>query len=60
MQIQSDDKINIVDNKIIIACTGAVGLSQRFYGVVKSAWNQRWARLFEQPFRVNKWSVCRG
>jgi predicted NBD/HSP70 family sugar kinase len=21
---------------------------------------QRWARLFEQPFRVDKWSVCRG
>jgi hypothetical protein len=21
---------------------------------------KRWARLFEQPFRVDKWSVCRG
>jgi hypothetical protein len=21
---------------------------------------ERWARLFEQPFRVDKWSVCRG
>ena len=48
MQILSDDKINIIDNTIIIACTGAVGLSQRFYGVVKSAWNppNKW---FQKP-----------
>jgi hypothetical protein len=39
IQILSDDKINIVANKIIIACTGAVGLSQRFHGVVKACWD---------------------
>jgi len=39
IQILSDDKINIIDNKIIIACTGAVGLSQRFRSVVKAAWD---------------------
>jgi hypothetical protein len=22
--------------------------------------DKRWARLFEQPFRVDKWIVCRG
>jgi hypothetical protein len=39
IQILSDDKINIVANKIIIACTGAVGLSQRFQSVVKASWD---------------------
>jgi hypothetical protein len=39
IQILTDDKISIIDKKIIIACTGAVGLSQRFYSVVKAAWN---------------------
>jgi hypothetical protein len=39
IQILSDDKINIVANKIIIACTGAVGLSQRFHGIVKTSWD---------------------
>ena len=39
IQILSDDKINIIDNKIIIACSGAVGLSQRFRAVVKAAWD---------------------
>lgn len=41
IQILSDDKINIIDTKIIIACSGAVGLSQRFHDVVKVAWNNK-------------------
>jgi hypothetical protein len=24
------------------------------------AWEERWSRLSEQIFRVDKWSVCRG
>jgi hypothetical protein len=47
IQIVSDDKINIVGGKVIIACTGAVGLSQRFHGVVKAAWDP--AKLFQKP-----------
>lgn len=47
IQIQSDDKINIIDNKIIIACTGAVGLAQRVHEIVKAAWNP--AKLFQKP-----------
>jgi hypothetical protein len=39
IQILSDDKINIIGNKVIIACSGPVGLGQRFYGVVKAAWD---------------------
>jgi hypothetical protein len=39
IQLLTDDKISIIDNKIIIACSGPVGLSQRFYSVVKAAWN---------------------
>ena len=39
IQLISDDKISIVGGKVIIASTGAVGLSQRFHGVVKSAWD---------------------
>jgi hypothetical protein len=27
---------------------------------IKSAGRQRWLRLSEQIFRVDKWSVCRG
>jgi hypothetical protein len=46
MQILSDDKINIIDNKIIIASTGSVGLSQRLAVVVKNAWN---AKAFQKP-----------
>ena len=48
IQIISDDKINIVGGKIIIACTGAVGLSQRFHGIVKAAWDppKKW---FQKP-----------
>lgn len=48
IQILSDDKINIISQKIIIACTGAVGLSQRFYSVVKAAWDppNKW---FQKP-----------
>jgi hypothetical protein len=47
IQILSDDKINIVANKIIIACTGAVGLSQRFHGVVKASWDKD--KHFQKP-----------
>jgi hypothetical protein len=39
IQILSDDKINIIGGKVIVACTGAVGLSQRFRDVVKAAWD---------------------
>jgi hypothetical protein len=39
IQILSDDKINIIGDKVIVACTGAVGLSQRFRDVVKAAWD---------------------
>jgi hypothetical protein len=48
IQIVSEDKINIVGGKVIIACTGAVGLSQRFHGVVKGAWDapKKW---FQKP-----------
>jgi hypothetical protein len=46
IQILSDDKINIVGGKVIIACTGAVGLSQRFQTVVKAAWD---GKKFQKP-----------
>jgi hypothetical protein len=46
IQIQSADKINIVGDRVIIACTGAVGLSQRFQGIVKSAWDKK---SFQKP-----------
>jgi hypothetical protein len=48
IQIQSTDKINIVGNRVIIACTGPVGLSQRFQGIVKSAYDapKKW---FQKP-----------
>lgn len=46
IQITSDDKINIVDSKIIIACTGSVGLSQRFHAIVKEAWQPK--KLFQK------------
>ena len=46
IQFQADDKINIVGGKVIIACTGAVGLGQRFHGVVKGAWDKK---LFQKP-----------
>ena len=48
IQILSDDKINIIDDKIIIACTGAVGLAQRVHEVVKNAWNPP-HKLFQKP-----------
>jgi hypothetical protein len=48
IQIISNDKINIVGGKIIIACTGSVGLSQRFHGVVKAAWDPP-KKLFQKP-----------
>jgi hypothetical protein len=41
IQILSDDKINIVGGRVIIACTGAVGLGQRFHGVVRTAWDKK-------------------
>lgn len=41
IQILSDEKINIVGERVIIASTGAVGLSQRFHGVVKSHWEKK-------------------
>ena len=46
IQIISDDKINIVGGKVIIACSGAVGLSQRFQGIVATAWQQK---SFQKP-----------
>jgi hypothetical protein len=46
IQILSDDKINIVGGKVIIACTGSVGLSQRFHNIVNGQWNQK---AFQKP-----------
>jgi hypothetical protein len=48
IQIISDDKINIIGGKVIIACTGAVGLAQRFHGTVKAAWDPP-KKLFQKP-----------
>jgi hypothetical protein len=48
MQILSDDKINVIENKIIIACTGSVGLSQRFHDVVTHVFRQN-ANLLQMP-----------
>ena len=31
MQIESNDKIKIFDNKIIVATTGSIGCTQRFH-----------------------------
>jgi hypothetical protein len=36
IQIRSDDKIVTIGDQVIIATTGAVGLSQRFYAIVES------------------------
>ena len=46
MQLRSDDKITIIDGKIIVAGTGSVGLSQRFNDVVTRLHAQG---LFTQP-----------
>ena len=46
MQIASSVKIQIIDGKVIIACTGEVGLSQRFQQIVKESWD---AKEFTKP-----------
>jgi hypothetical protein len=46
IQVLSDDKINIIGDRVIIASTGAVGLSQRFHGIVKSHWDKK---TFQKP-----------
>jgi 20S proteasome alpha/beta subunit len=38
---QSGDKIATVGDRVIVACTGAVGLSQRFCAVVQDGWNRK-------------------
>lgn len=40
------DKIAVVGDRVIVAGTGAVGLGQRFQGVVKAAWD---AKVFQKP-----------
>jgi len=40
------DKIAVVGDRVIVAGTGAVGLGQRFQGVVKAAWD---AKAFQKP-----------
>jgi hypothetical protein len=57
IQIISDDKINIVGGRLIIACTGAVGLSQRFHGVVKAAWEKK---LFQKQSAECLREITRG
>lgn len=39
IRMPSDDKIKIVADRIIIAGTGSVGLSQRFHSIVQSHWD---------------------
>ena len=46
IQIISNEKINIIGGKVIIASTGSVGLGQRFHGVIKSSWDKK---LFQKP-----------
>lgn len=38
---QRTDKITIIDNRVIVACTGEVGLAQRFGNVVEQLWHQQ-------------------
>lgn len=36
---QPFEKIKVVGESVIFACTGAIGLAQRFCGVIEKAWN---------------------
>lgn len=38
---QPFDKIDIVDSQVLVACTGQVGLGQRFHDVVERTWRQQ-------------------
>jgi hypothetical protein len=38
---QADDKIEIVGNSVIVACTGSVGLGQRVNAIVKGCWDEK-------------------
>jgi hypothetical protein len=46
IQIRSDDKVVIIGERVIIASTGAVGLSQRFCAVVEQCFGHG---VFNQP-----------
>ena len=46
MQTASSAKIQIVGEQVIIAGTGAVGLSQRFHEIVKTCWTEK---AFQSP-----------
>lgn len=38
---QSGDKIVTVGDRVIVGCTGAIGLSQRFGAVIQDCWNRK-------------------
>ncbi len=38
---QPCEKINIVGGKIIVTCTGTVGLAQRFCAIIEQFWNEK-------------------
>lgn len=48
---QKTEKITIIDDKIIVAGTGQIGLNQRFCEIVKDCWDNK---IFKDPYKINK------
>jgi hypothetical protein len=52
---QPIEKIEIIDNKVIVACTGAVGLSQRFNFIINN-----YIKSENPPLRQPAWSIVKS
>ena len=55
---QPTHKIEIVSNRIIVACTGSLGLAQRFTAIVEKASEENLFTKDSQPLEVGK-ELCR-
>ncbi|MCJ2077301.1 hypothetical protein MKK68_16875 [Methylobacterium sp. E-016] len=40
IQVRSDDKIRVIDGKVIVVSTGSIGLAQRFESIVERSWQE--------------------
>ncbi len=54
---QQTEKISVIADRLLVACTGAVGLAQRFCAVVDEAWSESFFSVNQN--RPEKWHhIC--